>query len=276
MKQAIWKVDWHSKVVLITVIAVGLAGLLALYVNASPLRESDKEFMFAQSLYEEGEFDLAAVQFKKFIEIFPANINCSRAQYLLGMCFWNQKKYEEAISAFDRLVEEYLQSEWMDDGFYQMGESYYRLGDFEGAITSYRWLIKNYSQSNLVAPSLYSLGCIYIEQKDYDESLWAFRRLRAFPESNKTSEVCYIIAKILYKSKRYPEAISEYSIFVSTYPTSKYRPSAYLERGLAYFAEGDYSKARNDFAAVRVFFWLGLPDLDQYKEVMQAYEKALE
>ena len=238
-----------------------------------------KEFIFAQGLYEDGKFGLAAVQFQKFIEDFPENRNCDRAQYLLGACFWNQEKYEEAISAFDRLLQKYPESDWVDDSLYQVGENYYRLRNYAEAIPYYETLIENYPQSNLIAPSLYSLGYVYVEQKNYEGSLRVFRKLRdEFPEFKQISEVHYIIAKILYDNKRYPEAINEYSTFIRAFPTSKYRSNVYLERGWAYFEEGNYGKARDDFAAVGAFFWLGesLYNLGQFREARKAYEKALE
>ncbi|GAH70273.1 unnamed protein product, partial [marine sediment metagenome] len=160
-----------------------LAGLLTLCVNAYAQEEAYKEFIFAQGLYEDGKFGLATVQFQKFIENFPENRNCDRAQYLLGACFWNQEKYEEAISAFDRLLQKYPESDWVDDSLYQVGENYYRLRNYAEAIPYYETLIENYPQSNLVAPSLYSLGCAYLEQQEYNSGLRAFKKLRdEFPE----------------------------------------------------------------------------------------------
>jgi TolA-binding protein len=76
---------------------VGLGIFLFSFFLLPPVwgeEQAYKEFIFAQGLYEDGKFGLAAVQFQKFIEDFPENRNRDRAQYLLGACFSNQEIYE--------------------------------------------------------------------------------------------------------------------------------------------------------------------------------------
>jgi len=55
--------------------------------------QAQKDFLFAQGLYEEGKFELAAEQFQRFINNYPENENCDRAQYGIGMSFWQIGNY---------------------------------------------------------------------------------------------------------------------------------------------------------------------------------------
>ncbi len=279
MIRATSRVGWYSKAVL-GVMTISLVGLLALCTNASSQYDAHTEFLLGQRLVEEGMFSLAAVQFQKFLDTFPDDPNCDKAQYGLGMSFWYLGDYKRAAAAFEILPERYPESEWVDDSLFQLGESFFMLQDYDRAIFTYQKLTKEYPQSNLIVHSLYSWASAHGKQKGYDDVLEALKELRhEFPQLMQTSQVQYIIAKTFYEHKRYPEAINEYSAFISACPTSKYLPRAYLERGLAYLADGEYSKARNDFVIVGTF--LEKPEIESvgppegraaWSEIL-AYEK---
>jgi len=108
-----------SKILGVTV----LVGLIALCINAYS-QEANKQFIFAQGLYEDGKFHLAVEQFQRFIENFPGNRNVDEAQYLLGMCFWNQKKYKEAINEYSAFISTYSTSKYLPSAYLQRGLAY--------------------------------------------------------------------------------------------------------------------------------------------------------
>ena len=68
---------------------------------------AEKQFEFAQSLYEDGKFELAIQEFQKFIDTFSDDRNCDRAQYGIGMSFWQQRDYGKAAQAFQTLIQVY-------------------------------------------------------------------------------------------------------------------------------------------------------------------------
>jgi len=102
----------RSKTVL-TVIAL-LSFLLVLPCLAVE-EETRRQFMFGQRLFNEEKFTLAALQFQKFLDTFPDDPNCDKAQYYIGMSFWNLGDYERAASAFEIPLERYPESELVDE-----------------------------------------------------------------------------------------------------------------------------------------------------------------
>ncbi|MCD6406368.1 tetratricopeptide repeat protein, partial [Candidatus Aerophobetes bacterium] len=99
---------------------------------------ADEDFLVAQKLYEDGVFDLAAVQFQNFIEKYPDDERCDEAQYWMGMSLWQTKKYEQAAKAFEELLKKYPKSDILDKTTYQLGECYYNLKMLDDALSAYK------------------------------------------------------------------------------------------------------------------------------------------
>ncbi len=241
----------NSSKILQIILLLGVLVLCGSISSQGANRDAYKEFIFAQGLFEEGKYGLAVFQFQKFIEDFSENKNCDKAQYFIGTGLYYQKEYKKAASAFQLLLDEYPDSQLIDDSLYQLGECYYSLDNYEKAAFSYEKLIEEYPRSEFLCSAIYSSGCALFELKKYPKALHLLKTLKVeFPDFERVYAVQYLIAKILYEEKKYSEAISEYSSFISNYSTSEYLPVTYLERGLAYLAEGEHDKAQDDFLTV--------------------------
>ena len=152
------------------------------FVPSCQAREVKKEaywqFLFAQGLFREGKFDLAAEEFQRFIDTFPEDEDCDKAQYFVGVSLWYQKEYRKAALSFQNILKNYPASELIDASLYFLGECYYQLSRYNEAVVCFNELIKEYPQSELVPFSLCSLGCAYLQLKKYDEAMKVFEKMK--------------------------------------------------------------------------------------------------
>ncbi len=71
---------------------------------------SDKLYQSAYIDYTKGNFDLAIMGFRQYLEKFPAGVLADSSQYLVGECFFSQKKYGQAIEEFKKVNLSFSQS----------------------------------------------------------------------------------------------------------------------------------------------------------------------
>jgi len=265
-------------------IVKGVAFCILIFLCLSPARaveklsEAEKQFIFAQGLFEENKFSLASEQFQVFLDKYPEDENCDKAYFLMGLSFWYLEEYEKAISSFNTLLRNYPVSNLIDRALYWMGECHLQVKDYPNAISSYRRLIEKYPQSQRFPFALYSLGYAFFYSQNYKEALKSFRRLKDnFPDFEDISGVQYNIARILYLDKNYSEAAKEYSEFIQKFPDSKNLKKAYLERGFCYYYLRDFERAKESFLKAGVYYWEGeaLYALGRYEEARKAYKKSL-
>ncbi|MBA7702682.1 Cell division coordinator CpoB [subsurface metagenome] len=89
-------------------IMIALLSFLFLFPPLAAGEDTSKQYIFAQRLFEEEKFSLAALQFEKFLDTFPGNPNCDKAQYGMGMSFWHLDDYKRAASGIMEIVDRRL------------------------------------------------------------------------------------------------------------------------------------------------------------------------
>lgn len=71
---------------------------------------SEKLYQTAYSDYSKGNFDLAIMGFRQYLEKYPAGVLADSAQYWIGECFFSQNKYDQSIEEFRKINLNYDQS----------------------------------------------------------------------------------------------------------------------------------------------------------------------
>jgi len=239
---------------------------------------AEKQFFFAQGLFEEGKFDLSAQQFGEFIQEFPENKNCDRAQFGIGMSFWQLGEYAKAAGAFEKLLFDYPISELADKSLYQEGECYYQVKEYNKAISAYQRFIKEYSESEFLPYVLYSLGYIYFSRGEDENALRAFEKIKKeFSHFPYHSQASYNMAQIHYRNQKFEKAIEEFTFLIDNYPEFPYLNDAYQKRGFSYFQLKKFEEAEVDFRQINLHYWQGeaLYQLEEYKEARAAYQTEL-
>lgn len=139
----------------------------------------------ADSFYDEGKFNDAIDEYKKFLTLYPHNKYAGYVQYQIGMSHFKQiegvdrghEHIKGAIRELESFLRNYPRSTFVEEakeklrrcrdmaaGFeLYVGNFYYKKGSYNAAVSRFEDLIKKYPQSSYVPESLYNLGLSYVE-----------------------------------------------------------------------------------------------------------------
>ena len=140
------RIDNHAKLD-----ARWLLFLLALSIlfSSSPIASSaasieikaDAQLEFAQSYFEDGNYQRAIVEYERFLHFFPEDDRGDSVRYQIGTAFFEAGRYREAIERFSRLAEGSGAPTEMDSdalsfrSYLMIAESYVRLDARDTAIS---------------------------------------------------------------------------------------------------------------------------------------------
>ncbi|MDZ7664890.1 MAG: hypothetical protein U5K27_06095 [Desulfotignum sp.] len=64
----------------------------------------DRQFAYADTLFQEQDFRTAEVEFKRFIHFFPRDSRVDEAEFKTGMALFYQEQFHEAARQFNRMI----------------------------------------------------------------------------------------------------------------------------------------------------------------------------
>ena len=93
----------------------------------------------ADALYGDKRYEEAKFQYRRFLELFPANPEAAKAQFNSAMCSFQRMKTidrdqsttQEAVQEFQRLIQSYPHSPYVDEAKEKLAESRERLAAYE-------------------------------------------------------------------------------------------------------------------------------------------------
>ena len=145
---------------------------------------SGVDFIYAQKLYDEGMYDLAARQFHDFAEQNPESPQAAEALLLAG-------------------------------------DAYFKRGEFENARKEYIFLVLRFPKASNLAEAQFRIGETFREQGNYSEAAKAFQQVNQFyPRSQIAGKAALEAATMYVKSKQFEQAIEIYFNFLEQNPTS--------------------------------------------------------
>jgi tol-pal system protein YbgF len=94
--------------------------------------------------YQKGSYDLAIDGFKIYREQFPASPLADNALYMIGECYFTQKKFNEAIEQLDDLIMTYPLSDKIAAAYLKKGFSLAELNKKEEAVAVLKLLVAKF------------------------------------------------------------------------------------------------------------------------------------
>jgi outer membrane protein assembly factor BamD len=161
--------------------------------------------MYADKRYEEAKF-----QYRRFLELYPANPEAAKAQFNSAMCSFQRLKTvdrdqtttQEAVQEFQRLIQSYPRSPFVEEAkeklavcrerlaAYELyvGRYYYRQA-YPAAIGRFTGLLKVYPEVSFADEVLFLLGNAYTRSDNPQEAATAFDELvTRFPQSRYANQ----------------------------------------------------------------------------------------
>jgi tol-pal system protein YbgF len=129
----------------------------------APGATSDPETLYQTSYsdYLRGNYDLALLGFRQYLESFPDTDLADNASYWIGECFYRQQKYADAIAEYDKVLTQFPRSDKTASALLKKGYAQIELGQRRDGLAQLEKVIKNFPSSdeaNLARQRLQSLG----------------------------------------------------------------------------------------------------------------------
>jgi tol-pal system protein YbgF len=114
-----------------------------------PLVSPQRMFDAAYSDYTSGQYELAVIGLKTFIDTFPQSDLADDAQLYIGNSLQYLSKYPDAIAAYQKVISNYPQGNIVPQAYWKLGQTYETgLKQLDLARKAYETLIQKYDKSN--------------------------------------------------------------------------------------------------------------------------------
>lgn len=118
-------------------------------------------YQTAYNDYLRGNFDLAILGFRQYLEGFPDTDLADSAAYWIGESYYRQGKYAEAIRELDAVLDQYPRSARTASALLRKGYAYLELGEQAKGIVHLQHILRRFpgsDEANLARQQLVSLG----------------------------------------------------------------------------------------------------------------------
>jgi len=158
---------------------------------------AQRQFAFAESLFENKDYLSAAMEFKKFVFFFPEDSRIEQAQFKIGLSLYYQKEYESALAQFKSVVGQYgLTETGIQSGLF-VSRCYIGLKNFDSAVNNMVSLLDRTGDEKIHNKIYYLLGWIYIESGHFQQAQSSFQKLKT------KDQLKYPIDSILQETDHY-------------------------------------------------------------------------
>ena len=205
--------------------------------------QSDRSFRYAERLYEDALYDVAAEQYQLYLDEYPRGSHRPDAALNLGKSLFEVGQFDEARKAFQQVDLDYPGTPQAEEALWLVGESYEQMDQPEQAARAFRRLYVYYPESNRAARGLVRGAKNAREAGNYD---LAEALLQSVVENFYTSEEAITarirLAEVYREEQRYQLAWNELDKALNASPTREQRGSILLEQAIT--AERLYSRER--------------------------------
>jgi TolA-binding protein len=213
-------------------------------------REID-ELGFAQKLYQDQMYELAAEQLRGFLRDRPADPKASAAQLLLAHCYLEAEKPKEALHNYQDFIVNYPDDIHLPEAWKGCARSLISLGRSPKAAETYLKLQNLFPGSHLAPEALLEAGKIFSDAEQAPRAIQALRRLiTEYRNSPLADESHYWLGICSWKTGTYADALSEFAKVSS----AQWRPRALLEITRIRLGQNDLNEARNIFSRLKKDF----------------------
>jgi tol-pal system protein YbgF len=113
-------------------------------IHNAPIPADEKAYREAYLLVRRGSLKEATPLLEAFIKNYPKSPLASDAVYWLGETLYGQGRYDEAVLQFDRVIKEYKGSKKELSAYLKQGEAFAKMGDAKSARIIFQQLINEY------------------------------------------------------------------------------------------------------------------------------------
>jgi len=210
-----------------------------------------RQYVAASALQDRGDYQHAASAWEKFIADHASDERIARAQHNLGVCYYQQGKYEQALGVFEKTLARYPQSDVAVATQLHLGATQVALAQaghrtmLDRAAATLRTLLAKHPQGDHVADAWYYLGeCLSAQGKREEAVTWYARLVQKYPGHRFAPESSYALAAAKEDSGDRRAAARGYQQFLAKFPHHRLAAAARRASGRGLGEVGEYDEAR--------------------------------
>ena len=172
--------------------------------------EEQQDFLFAEKLYSDGMFDLAASKFMQYAKDYPLSLRAPEALLRAGESFAQLKSYDQAHSTFRELFLRFPKSAVVDKAQFNSGECLQNLDRHQEAGIAFERVYIFTPESELAPVALYRSGQEFLKAADLRRAENAvFLLIENYPTSPYRFKARYVLAQIHLQNENLKLALQE-------------------------------------------------------------------
>jgi len=226
----------ENKLALICVAIAILAASCGGPYKAKRMELPDQKLALADALFERGEYDKSAAEYKDFLATFAGDERSDYAQFRLAESYRLDEQYALAAVEYRILVSDYGYSEYVDDAFFLEGLCLFRQADRpERDQTKSHEALNRINRFLQIFPSS--------PRRGEAERI----RLEIHDQLGKKD---FLNAKLYYSMDRREAALIYFDKVIESFPSTVWAQRSHFYRGMIMMERGDREEAVESFEIV--------------------------
>lgn len=196
---------------------LGIASLLGSTLSSGAAAPQDsaarRQYAAASDLQSRGDYPHAAQAWEKFVADHKFDERIARAYHNLGVCHYQDGKYEQALAVFEKAAADYPQSDVAASTQLHLGATQVALAQagqrpmVDRAVSTLLALLAKHPQGDHLADAYYYLGESLCAQGKRQEAVeWYARLVEKYPNHRLAAEARLSAGRCLYQAGKYAEA----------------------------------------------------------------------
>ena len=248
--------------------------------DAKSSPEARALFADAANFQNNGAFELAVEEWKKFLATYAEDPLAPKARHYLGVCHLQRKQYAEAIASLSKVIADHADFDLLEDTYLQLGWSQYSSAQagkkelYAPAAATFAKLIEKYPEGKYVDQALYFQG----------ESLYLGGNLKkaAYPytdlvnkhkESPLRADAMYALGVTHQELERFDVAGKVFRLFLKTYPDHELATEVKMRTAETVLKADQFDQAEKLFAEVAAVEGFGNADHAVFRQAFCAAQQ---
>jgi outer membrane protein assembly factor BamD len=229
-------------------LGIGLICLTACATTRPVLTDSQYLDM-AKKLLQEGKYEKAREAYQKLREIYPDSPLMAETRLGVADSYFDENEYVEAIAKYEEVLRYHPLNKLAPRAQYRLGLSYFNQmlshdrdqANTTKALEEFNKLLQNYPDSPLVeearekiavcrdqlAQHEFYVGSFYFKRKQYIAAISRFKYgLLKFPYTGVAEEATYYLAESYWRMGKQKEGREVFRLLLSRFPGSRFSEQA--------------------------------------------------
>ena len=212
------------------------------YPHSSLLQEA--YLSLGEGYFLSQKFDKASDAFNQFKQIFPNSEQLPLSVLRLGQIDIQQKKYDEALKELASIdAQKQLKGRILQSFYFYTAQAYLGRTDTASALSFFQKATQVEGASEYTAYAWEETGKIHTQNGHYSEAMDAYTKsMQLAGDAPLKGELTYRIAEAQFLSGKYEDAIKGFGLVLEKYPSLGFGQESLANMLLAYFNLGQYDQ----------------------------------